>query len=176
MENPMTTPKKRRRFRFTLRTLLASVGLDGYILVLMLAMFAGCDPIPKRVREPVENPGEYFEEVTGIPWPTDATVVSADDSHTSFHPDGIVCIVADVPNETLMQWLDKKPPWAAGNWKQGPVPSEIAIPSHMEQLLSCETVWYAARERSTGSPRWHNGDLIAFDPQLGRLLLTVWDY
>ena len=131
---------------------------------------------PERFRETVKDPGKDFSDMTGIPWPPNATVVLVDDSHGGFHGDGEFYIVADVSSETLLRWLEMEPPWGVRAWKRGPVPHEIAFHSELEADLSSPTIWYAARERGAGSIRWHNGDVLAFDPERGRLWVTAWDF
>jgi len=144
-----------------------------------ILLLVGCDPfgeMPERFRETVEHPNVDFAEVTGFDWPSNATILSVDDSHGGFHGDGEFQLIFDVSTAKLKEWLEGQPPWDTPQWKRGPVPHDIAFHSSFEAALTSSTIWYAAQERCCQSLRWHNGSVLAFDLESGRVWLTVWDF
>lgn len=147
----------------------------------------------------VEEPSLSFTQITGLPWPTAASIVSTGDTHGRFQGDGELHIVFDIDRETLEKWLAGPSPWGQSEWKRGPVPPEIgyhcsfgsqgvamvsiddgpyqyAGDPKLERVLDSTENWYAVRERGSGTIRWHNGNLLMIDMKENRVWLSAWDF
>jgi hypothetical protein len=140
-----------------------------------------------------------FERVTGLDWPSNATIVSSGNDHGGFLGDGEFHVVFDVDQLTIDNFLAQQPRKPLSQWQFGPVPTEIGFhcrfgtagvaavsindgPTNysgdpeLENVLGSSQVMYSAHERCCDSLRWHNGTLLVVDPMNRRVWLSVWDW
>lgn len=118
-----------------------------------------------------ESTEAKFCKDTGLPWPPSAKIVEQADDHGGFTGDGRYVLVFDCEPEELQAWLSAEPPWRRQEWQEGPVPLKMYGPPVPWIMLSHSVkVWYATRTRG------HNGKLLMFDPDGGRVWFCSWDF
>ncbi|HUE15631.1 MAG TPA: hypothetical protein VMR25_15800 [Planctomycetaceae bacterium] len=157
------------------------------ILPIVLIFEVGSLPsllFPGQFRKTVKDPAVEFTEYTKLQWPGSAVVVTVGDDHGGWHGDGEFRLVFDADKDTLVRWLAQKPPWGDAEWKSGPVPDDIAGhcfvalsngPDHRQGLADSH-VRYCAHDFKLSNIPWHNGKLLAIDPNAGRVYLSWWDF
>lgn len=132
---------------------------------------------------------ERFEAETGMRLPAGSQVVLAEDTHGGLTGDGDLVIVIEAPPAGLRAWVKEKPPWGRPTWEPGFVPWEavgyldigaivdgarsrgVAVPTWVEDH---DRTTHAAIARGPGGS-WHNGTVLAVDPEHGRIWLLRWD-
>ena len=135
-------------------------------------------------RTTAKDPASEFTKYTSLPWPDSAAVVGCGDSHGGWHGDGEYYLVFDADKESLARWLSQKAPWGDAEWKDGPVPDEIAghcflfegSPNPYRDSLAGSRIRYCAQDFKLCDIPWHNGRLLAVDPTIGRVYLSWWDF
>jgi hypothetical protein len=175
----------------------ASRGITAAVVVVAVAATVAAAWFAYGVITDGPGPGLGFRHYTGLRWPSEVRVVRSADSHGGFLGDGEYFLVFDADPATLQGWLAGDAPW--GRWERGPVPGEMGFhckfggsgvgwggpvggppryrgDEELVRLLGSDHVWYSARERGSGSLRWHNGDLLVLDLAAGRVWLSVWDF
>ena len=176
--------EKARRFRTIVRR-----GFFGFVLVIVPLTFVfevSSLPsffFPGQFRKTVKDPAVEFTKYTKLQWPESAMVVTAGDDHGGWHGDGEFYLVFETDKETLVRWLAQKPPWGGTEWKSGPVPDDISghcftavsNGSDYHQGLVNRHVRYCAHDFKFADMPWHNGKLLAIDPNAGRVFLSWWD-
>jgi len=165
-------------------------GFLGFCLFLAICVMLQFVVLPLEIfqtgpfRTTVKDPAAEFTEYTRLRWPESAVVVTVGDDHRGWHGDGEFRLVFDADKETLSQLLAQKPPWGDAEWKSGPVPDEIAGHCFLglsngadyRQGLADRHVRYCAHDFKLSTIPWHNGKLLAIDPNAGRVFLSWWDF
>ena len=154
--------------RFSLRPL--------FLLLISVAILFSC--ITWLVHGRDTKVAIRFQHDTGLPFPTSAKVISDEGDYGGFTGDGTHVLILDCDPEELQDWLTHMPPWGARAWKHAPVPLEVPAPESFKPdcYSGAGSVWYTVRERKCGQIRWHNGELLMFDPDRGRVWFFSWDF
>ncbi|MBX3436499.1 MAG: hypothetical protein KF861_03340 [Planctomycetaceae bacterium] len=127
-----------------------------------------------------------FCELTGLPFPENAIVVSTADDHGGFNPDGEFHIVMIVSPETLAEYRKGRP--FGSTWSPGPVLEELRIhpkfgaagdreENEVNWLLESMNVQYCAQGRPglDGSVHWWNGMIVLVHPSTNKVWFSKWD-
>lgn len=125
----------------------------------------------------IENQAQAFYKSSGLKLPEDAQIIESCDDHGGFHGDGEYYLVFDTTPEEISKYL-KTTPWN-NQWQQQPVPSSISSRTGLTEIAAAtfesSDIWYVATGKDGAIP-YHNGKLIAIDPQKNRVFYSQWDF
>ncbi len=137
----------------------------------------------------IADPAADFELKTGLTWPKDAKLLSADDTHMDPNSgpafamgpgmfEGHFHITFEAAPIVVEGWLAGRAPWNS-EWHDGPLPKEIVVKTSLAggPPFDSPSVKYAARDRA--NQRFHDpfqhGEVLVLDVERGRVWLASWD-